>query len=64
MEKTPETSGLKGDKLVGKYYVLFDKKYKEQIAELVASGDCRGKGRPGCGNNAGSSRNAAAMGSR
>jgi arginyl-tRNA synthetase len=35
--ETPETSGLKGDKLVGKYYVLFDKKYKEQIAELVAS---------------------------
>jgi len=36
--ETPATSGLKGDKLVGKYYVLFDKKYKEQIAELVASG--------------------------
>jgi arginyl-tRNA synthetase len=36
--ETPETSGLKGDKLVGKYYVLFDKKYKEQIAELVESG--------------------------
>jgi arginyl-tRNA synthetase len=35
--ETPATSGLKGDKLVGKYYVLFDKKYKEQIAELVAS---------------------------
>jgi arginyl-tRNA synthetase len=36
--ETPATSGLKGDKLVGKYYVLFDKKYKEQIAELVESG--------------------------
>jgi arginyl-tRNA synthetase len=36
--ETPSNSGLKGDKLVGKYYVLFDKKYKEQIAELVASG--------------------------
>ncbi len=36
--ETPVSSGLKGDKLVGKYYVLFDKKYKEQIAELVATG--------------------------
>lgn len=36
--ETPASSGLKGDKLVGKYYVLFDKNYKEQIAELVASG--------------------------
>ncbi len=36
--KTPENSGEKGDKLVGDFYVLFDKKYKEQIAELVANG--------------------------
>lgn len=36
--ETPETSGLKGDKLVGKYYVEFDKRYKAQIAELMASG--------------------------
>ncbi|SDQ49924.1 arginine--tRNA ligase [Flagellimonas zhangzhouensis] len=36
--ETPETSGLKGDHLVGKYYVAFDKAYKEQIAELVAAG--------------------------
>ncbi|MCR9265598.1 MAG: arginine--tRNA ligase [Flavobacteriaceae bacterium] len=36
--ETPESSGLKGDHLVGKYYVAFDKAYKEQIAGLVADG--------------------------
>lgn len=36
--ETPESSGLKGDKLAGKYYVEFDKRYKEQVAELQASG--------------------------
>ena len=38
MGETPESSGLKGDHLVGKYYVLFDQEYKKQIAELEASG--------------------------
>ncbi len=36
--KTPKSSGQKGDKLVGDFYVLFDKKYKEQIADLVKQG--------------------------
>ena len=36
--ETPETSGLKGDKLVGKYYVKFDQIYKEQIATLMQVG--------------------------
>ncbi len=36
--ETPETTGKKGDKLVGDYYVLFDKKYKEQINELIKNG--------------------------
>ena len=36
--ETPESTGLKGDKLVGNYYVAFDKAYKEQVAELTASG--------------------------
>jgi len=36
--ETPESSGLKGDHLVGKYYVAFDKAYKAQIAELVEAG--------------------------
>ena len=36
--ETPESSGLKGDKLVGKYYVAFDRAYKEEIAELSAQG--------------------------
>ncbi len=37
--ETPESSALKGDKLVGNYYVKFDQEYKKQIEELVASGD-------------------------
>lgn len=36
--ETPETSGLKGDKLVGNYYVEFDKNYKSQISELKEKG--------------------------
>lgn len=36
--ETPESSGMKGDHLVGKYYVEFDKHYKAEIAELVAGG--------------------------
>jgi len=36
--ETPETAGLKGDHLVGKYYVAFDVAYKEEIAELMAKG--------------------------
>jgi arginyl-tRNA synthetase len=36
--ETPERSGLKGDKLVGKYYVLFDKNYKIQAKELQEKG--------------------------
>ena len=36
--ETPETSGKKGDHLIGDYYVRFDKEYKAQIAELTAKG--------------------------
>lgn len=36
--ETPVSTGLKGDKLVGKYYVAFDKAYKEEIAVLMAAG--------------------------
>ncbi|HBS85093.1 MAG: arginine--tRNA ligase [Bacteroidetes bacterium GWF2_38_335] len=35
---TPETSGKKGDKLVGDFYVLFDKEYKKQQEELISQG--------------------------
>ncbi|MEW2922830.1 arginine--tRNA ligase [Muricauda sp. ANG21] len=41
--ETPESSGLKGDHLVGKYYVAFDKAYKEQIAKLVDDGMAKEK---------------------
>ena len=36
--ESPESSGLKGDHLVGKYYVMFDQHYKAEIAQLVLSG--------------------------
>lgn len=36
--ETPESTGMKGDHLVGKYYVEFDKEYKKEIAELIAQG--------------------------
>ena len=36
--ETPESSGKKGDHLIGDYYVRFDKEYKAQIAELMANG--------------------------
>ena len=37
-KETPENTGLKGDKLVGNYYVKFDQEYKKEINELVANG--------------------------
>lgn len=36
--ETPESSGIKGDHLVGKYYVVFDKEYKKEIDALKAEG--------------------------
>ena len=36
--ETPASSGMKGDHLVGKYYVEFDRHYKEEVRELVAQG--------------------------
>jgi len=36
--ETPETAGLKGDKLVGNYYVRFDQEYKKEIETLIKRG--------------------------
>ncbi|MBL7104385.1 MAG: arginine--tRNA ligase [Bacteroidales bacterium] len=36
--ETPESSGLKGDHLIGKYYIMFDKKHKQEIKDLVHRG--------------------------
>lgn len=36
--ETPESSGMKGDKLVGKYYVAFDQAYKREIAKAIEAG--------------------------
>jgi arginyl-tRNA synthetase len=38
MKETPENTGLKGDHLVGKYYVAFDQNYKAEIAQLISEG--------------------------
>ena len=43
--ETPESTGEKGDKLVGKYYVLFDKAYKEEIAGLICCRKNKGRSR-------------------
>ncbi len=39
--ETPESSGLKGDKLVGNYYVAFDRAYKDEVLDLVSKGMSR-----------------------
>ena len=36
--ETPESSGKKGDHLIGDYYVRFDKEYRKQVADLMANG--------------------------
>lgn len=36
--QTPDSTGLKGDKLVGNFYVEFDKQYKKEISELISQG--------------------------
>lgn len=36
--ETPQNTGLKGDHLVGKYYVLFEKEYRKQIAAMILQG--------------------------
>ncbi|WP_080058821.1 arginine--tRNA ligase [Spirosoma aerolatum] len=37
-DETPEQAGMKGDHLIGKYYVLFDKAYKQQVEEMAGQG--------------------------
>jgi len=41
--KTPDSENKKGDKLVGEYYVLFDKAYRAEVADLVAKGIDKGE---------------------
>ena len=36
--ETPKTSGMKGDKLVGNYYVKFDQEYKKEVSQLIEKG--------------------------
>jgi len=39
--ETPASSGLKGDKLVGNYYVAFDKAYKKEVGQLISEGSSK-----------------------
>lgn len=41
--ETPQSSGMKGDHLVGKYYVEFDKQYKKQVSEMIVAGIAKDK---------------------
>src|SRR6056297_865953 len=41
--ETPESAGMKGDKLVGEYYVKFDQEYKKQVREMTENGMDRKK---------------------
>lgn len=40
-DETPESSGIKGDHLIGKYYVKFDQEYKKEIAVLIENGQTK-----------------------
>ena len=40
---TPESTGIKGDEFVGNYYVLFEKKHKEEVEELISNGINKGE---------------------
>jgi arginyl-tRNA synthetase len=39
--ETPESAGIKGDHLVGKYYVKFDQEYKKEIAAMIEQGETK-----------------------
>ena len=52
--ETPESSGMKGDHLVGNYYVQFDQIYKAQVQELIDAGQSKEGGR-GRGTHSGGS---------
>ena len=45
--ETPESSGKKGDHLIGDYYVAFDKHYKAEVKELMAKYQEKGHERRG-----------------
>ena len=45
--ETPESSGIKGDKLVGNYYVKFDQEYKKQVKQLVEDGSTEEEAKKG-----------------
>ena len=53
--ETPESSGKKGDHLIGDYYVAFDKHYKAEVAELMEKWLEQGRSRSSITTDAGSS---------
>ena len=62
--ETPESTGLKGDKLVGNYYVKFDQEYKKEIEDFDWSRQNRRRSQKASANFIRSPRNATKMGSR
>ena len=62
--ETPQSTGEKGDHLVGRYYVLFDKKYKEEIEELRSFGQTEDEAKKNAPIIKEAQGNATAMGSR
>src|SRR5690606_5079914 len=62
--ETPASSGMKGDHLVGKYYVRFDQEYKKQIGELTGQGYSEEDAKKKCPHHEGSPRDAFSMGGR
>lgn len=62
--ETPGSSGLKGDHLAGKYYVIFDKEYKLQIKDLIAQGQTEEEAKKKCTPDVRGARNAQVVGSR
>ena len=59
--RTPESTGKKGDHLVGDYYVSFDKHYKAELAELMEKGMTKEEDGSCFSVDAGSPRNAGEM---
>jgi arginyl-tRNA synthetase len=60
--ETPESSGIKGDHLIGNYYVKFDQEYKKEVADSYRQRCGKGKSRKGSAIAEGSTKDASGLG--
>jgi arginyl-tRNA synthetase len=60
--ETPVSSGIKGDHLIGNYYVKFDREHKKEVADLVGKGVGKGKSGKGSSIAEGGTKDAAGLG--